>query len=124
MSDKQTKRKYLVQLTESTDYTVVVWARDAIDAARVAEEDFDYLIENGERDGSSIDVECLDDLSQNPTARKRKPTTSTAASGLLSNRRRPSNDPLPLLLRRPCPCLHLWLVSWRSMVQERNRTQV
>ena len=70
MSYKQTKRKYLVRLTESTDYTVVVWARDMLDAARVAEEDFDYLVENGERDGSSRGVECVDDLSENPYCAK------------------------------------------------------
>ena len=70
MSDKQPKRKYLVRLTESTDYTVVVWARDAIDAARVAEEDFDSLVENGERDGYSRNVESLDDLSENPYCAK------------------------------------------------------
>lgn len=70
MSDKQTKRKYLVRLTESTDYTVVVWARDEIDAARVAEEDFDYLVESGERDGSSRGIECVDDLSANPYCAK------------------------------------------------------
>lgn len=70
MSDKQTKRKYLVRLTESTDYTVVVWARDMLDASRVAEEDFDYLVENGELDGASRNVECLDDLSENPYCAK------------------------------------------------------
>lgn len=70
MRDKQTKRKYLVRLTESTDYTVVVWARDMLDAARVAEEDFDYLVENGELDGSSRGVECVDDLSDNPYCAK------------------------------------------------------
>lgn len=70
MSDKQTKRKYLVRLTESTDYTVVVWARDRDEAARVAEEDFDYLVENGERDGFSRNVEGLDDLSENPYCAK------------------------------------------------------
>lgn len=70
MSDKQMKRKYLVRLTESTDYTVVVWARDMLDAARVAEEDFDYLVENGELDGSSRNVEGLDDLSESPYCEK------------------------------------------------------
>ena len=70
MSDEQPKRKYLVRLTESTDYTVVVWARDMLDAARVAEEDFDYLVEKGERDGYSRNVEGLDDLSENPYCAK------------------------------------------------------
>lgn len=79
MSDKQTKRKYLVRLTESTDYTVVVWARDMLDAARVAEEDFDYLVENGELDGSSRNVESLDDLSESPYCEKE--TAYDIASG-------------------------------------------
>lgn len=69
-SGKQPKRKYLVRLTESTDYTVAVWARDAIDAVRVAEEDFDYLVANGEGDGYSKGVEGLDDLSESPYSSK------------------------------------------------------
>lgn len=70
MSDKQVKRKYLVRLTKSTSYTVLVWARDGDEAVRVAEEDFDHLVENGERDGSSRSIECIDDLSQNPYCAK------------------------------------------------------
>lgn len=70
MSNKQPKRKYLVRLTKSTSYTVLVWARDGEEAVRVAEEDFDYLVENGELDGSSRGVECVDDLSDNPYCAK------------------------------------------------------
>lgn len=70
MSDKQTKRKYLVRLTKTIDYMVVVWARDEFDANRVAEEDFDYLVENGEYDGYSKGVESVDDLSNNPYCAK------------------------------------------------------
>ena len=55
-----------MRLTKCVVYTALVWARDRDEASRGAEEDFSYLVGAGEITGSSMSVECVDDLSANP----------------------------------------------------------
>ena len=61
MSDKQKHRKYLVRLTESFEYTAVVWARDREDASRVAKRGFYDLVGSREDRYSQI-VEVLEEV--------------------------------------------------------------